>query len=144
MTVLLDLRRFRVFIPGHAAPQGSKRHVGHGVMIESSQRLKPWRSDVQSRLIDADGQPLAKFDKAPVKLSLEFILKRPLSTPKRATPQAAKKPDLSKLIRAVEDAITDAGVWYDDSQVVMLQANKRLAELSETPGCWVHIVEIPA
>jgi crossover junction endodeoxyribonuclease RusA len=142
MNMPLSVRHFRVFVPGHAAPQGSKRHVGHGVIVESSTRLKPWRSDVQSRLMDADGQPLVKFDSSPVKLSLEFVLKRPVSTPKRATPQAAKKPDLDKLIRAVADAITDAGIWRDDSQIVMLQANKRLAELAETPGCWIHILGI--
>ena len=30
-----------------AAPQGSKRHVGRGIMIESSKRVKPWRDAVR-------------------------------------------------------------------------------------------------
>jgi len=123
----LSVRHFRVFVPGHAAPQGSKRHVGHGVMVESSTRLKPWRSDVQSRLMDADGQPLVKFDSSPVKLSLEFVLKRPVSTPKRATPQAAKKPDLDKLTRMIMDSLTGI-VWEDDSQVVSVKAEKVYAK----------------
>jgi len=32
---------------GIAAPQGSKRHVGNGVMLESSDRVRPWRQDVR-------------------------------------------------------------------------------------------------
>lgn len=31
---------------GEPAPQGSKRHVGGGRMIESSAKVKPWRQDV--------------------------------------------------------------------------------------------------
>ena len=30
---------------GIVAGQGSKRHVGNGVMIEQSKRVKPWRDD---------------------------------------------------------------------------------------------------
>ena len=38
---------FSVIVYGTAAPQGSKRHVGNGVMLESSKRLRPWRQDVR-------------------------------------------------------------------------------------------------
>lgn len=40
-------RRFAVF--GLPAPQGSKRHVGEGRMVESSKRVKPWRRQVAWR-----------------------------------------------------------------------------------------------
>ena len=30
-------------VRGLPAPQGSKRHIGRGVMVESSKRVKPWR-----------------------------------------------------------------------------------------------------
>ena len=33
-------------VVGLPAAQGSKRHVGNGVMVESSKALKPWRSAV--------------------------------------------------------------------------------------------------
>src|SRR3546814_14230461 len=35
-------------VHGSPAPQCSKRHVGRGRMIESSQKVKPWRQDVQA------------------------------------------------------------------------------------------------
>jgi hypothetical protein len=57
----------------------------------------------------------------------------PSSAPSRTTAPAAThtsyphgKPDLSKLARSTEDALTDAGVWIDDSLVV---AYGRLAKV---------------
>ena len=35
------------------APQGSKRHLGNGVLVESSKRVKPFRSDLQGVAIEA-------------------------------------------------------------------------------------------
>ncbi|QDH92357.1 RusA-like resolvase [Gordonia phage Spooky] len=35
-----------IWIPGIPAPQGSKRHVGNGILIESSKRVGPWRAVV--------------------------------------------------------------------------------------------------
>lgn len=72
---------------------------------------------------------------------LGFVLPRPKSTPKRSpTPPATKRPDLDKLTRAVLDALTN--VWLaDDSQVVHIEASKRIAEIDETPG--VHITVNP-
>jgi crossover junction endodeoxyribonuclease RusA len=130
-----------VFVPGHPAPQGSKRHVGGGVMVESCKRTKPWRSDIRSMLLTEDGKPKLFFDGA-VHVHLDFVMPRPLSAPKRSTPPAIKKPDLDKLTRAVFDAIGSAGIWRDDSQVVGAIVSKRIAELHETAGC--HITITPA
>lgn len=130
-----------IFIPGDPAPQGSKRHVGRGVMVESSRRVAPWRNDIRAALIDLRGQPKTYFD-GPVRIALEFVLYRPQSTPKRKTPPAVKKPDLDKLMRAVLDAVGSAGVWRDDSQVTQTICSKRLAEIGETTGC--HLAITPA
>ena len=47
-------RRHLAFtVRGIPGAQGSKRHVGHGVMIESSKKVKPWRSDVKAAAEDA-------------------------------------------------------------------------------------------
>jgi len=132
-TLVLD-----VFVPGRPAPQGSKRHVGNGIMIESSKALPAWREAVRWTAVQAWSYQKPPID-GPVLLTLEFVLPRPLSTPKRRTPPATKKPDTSKLIRAVEDALTDAGVWRDDSLVVDLHATKRIAEIGEAPGCRITI-----
>jgi crossover junction endodeoxyribonuclease RusA len=127
-----------VFIPGHPAPQGSKRHVGGGRMVENCKNVKPWRSDIRSALLTADGVPFERFH-GPVYVGMEFVMPRPKSAPKRSTPPAIKKPDVDKLARAVLDAITSAGVWDDDSQVTSMTAGKRIAEIGQTPGLHLTI-----
>jgi crossover junction endodeoxyribonuclease RusA len=131
----------QIFISGQPAPQGSKRHVGNGIMIESCKRVKPWRESIRCALTTEMGQPVTRLEGA-VRCGLEFVLRRPVSTPKRTTPPAVKKPDIDKLGRAVLDAITSAGVIGDDSQVVSLMATKRIAELGETPGLHLSLEEL--
>ena len=43
---------FTFTVLGTPAPQGSKRHVGKGVMVESSRGCKPWRQDVRHTAMD--------------------------------------------------------------------------------------------
>lgn len=128
------------FVPGRPAPQGSKRYLGRGVMIESSKAVKPWRADVRAALLDDAGRPRAYFD-GPVAVTLEFIMPRPAATPKKRTPPAVKKPDIDKLGRAILDAIGSAGVWNDDAQVVAMIVSKRLAATDEQPGAHIHVGE---
>lgn len=148
-----------VFVAGAAAPQGSKRHVGRGVMIESSKAVKPWREDVRAACMDRwvcqGARSCYRCEQShgawphlkppidgPVRLVIDFVRKRPTSAPKRWTPPATTMPDLSKLVRSTEDAITSAGVWVDDARVTTLVAHKRLAEIGETPGAHIR-VEVP-
>jgi len=136
-----------VFIAGTPAPQGSKRlgfagrgNGGRPIILDDSKRTKPWRSDIRSALLTPDGQPAEHFD-GPVHVEMVFVMPRPKSAPKRTTPPATKKPDLDKLARAVLDAVSSAGVWRDDSQVITMQAGKRLANIDETSG--LHLVIAP-
>jgi crossover junction endodeoxyribonuclease RusA len=124
------------FVPGNPKPQGSKRHVGHGIMIESSKDLGPWRERIALAAHQTlAGQPLIA---GPIALYLAFVLPRPKSAPKRRTPPAIKRPDIDKLARACLDAIT-ATVIHDDSQITELRATKRLAEIGEAPGVHIHV-----
>jgi len=96
---------------GLPAPQGSKRHVGHGVMVESSARLKPWREAVKSAAYGS-GRCLD----GPLVVRMVFTIPRPRSA-RRIDVVPYRSPDLSKLARATEDAITEAGLWADDARI---------------------------
>jgi crossover junction endodeoxyribonuclease RusA len=128
------------FVPGKPAPQGSKRHVGHGIMVESSRELGAWRERVA--LAAHTAMAGSELSAGAVTLALSFVLPRPKSTPKRLTPPAVKRPDLDKLVRAVLDAITDV-VIVDDAQVTNLYATKRLAGLGENPGVNIRLSTAP-
>jgi Holliday junction resolvase RusA-like endonuclease len=106
----------RIIVFGHPAPQGSKRHVGRGVMIESSKYVKPWRQDVKFAAIAARNGAAAMD--GPLVARMVFTLPKPKSAPKSRRTFADRKPDLSKLIRSTEDALTDAGLIADDARIV--------------------------
>lgn len=129
-------------VRGHPAAQGSKRHVGGGRLIESSKRLPKWREAVQ----DAALQHLHPIPPGvPVRVEIHFVMPRPKSLPKsRPTPPAVKRiGDLDKLCRAILDGL-DGPAYADDSQVVELVADKRIAELGEEPGARIHVSPVEA
>ena len=43
-----------IFIPvlGLPAAQGSKKHVGRGILVESSKKVAPWRQDVRYAAVE--------------------------------------------------------------------------------------------
>lgn len=148
-----------ITVHGHPAPQGSKRHVGNGVMVESSKHVKPWRDAVRSDAVDeiyrlcpdeTGAFPLTD----PLIVDMVFTFTRPRSHYRTgrnahllrdaAPTHPTGPPDLSKLARSTEDALTDAGVWRDDSLVV---AYGQLAKVYpgthpdalDTPGAVIRI-----
>lgn len=127
----------QLFVPGQAAPQGSKRHVGRGILIESSKAVAPWRTTVAWHASQAYPGPV--LDGA-LGVCIDFVMKRPAGAPKRSTPMAVKRPDLDKLARAVLDALSGI-VWRDDSLIVGLHVTKRLAEIGEQPGAHITVRE---
>jgi len=114
------------FVPGIPAPQGSKKHVGNGRMIESSKKVKPWRRAVALAFADC---PKLFFDSQPLSVTAIYYLPRP-KTVKRTWP--ATPPDIDKLDRGLLDALTLAEVWGDDAQVVEMFSVKQYADFNET------------
>lgn len=116
------------FVPGVPVPQGSKNagvRDGRAFMYEANKKHKPWRADVQKVAETRSGA----FGKdTPVHLEAVFVFERPKSVTPAKRPHMSVKPDLSKLIRSVEDSITKAGVWGDDARVVHVNAVKRYAD----------------
>ena len=118
---------------GTAAPQGSKRHVGNGVLVESSKRVRPWRQDV--RFAALENRPGIWDMTSPMRVDLQFWFPRPASHYGRrngisylkvnapAEPTSARLGDIDKLSRAVLDALTDVA-YLDDRQVIKLEARK--------------------
>jgi len=131
-------RMIAITVYGTPGPQGSKRYVGsknggRGIMIESSKKVKPWREAVRGEAVLAR-QALGEtaLERAPLDeplfLRMVFTVARPRGhyrTGKNAhllrdgaPARPSGTPDLSKLARSTEDALTEAGIWRDDARVV--------------------------
>jgi Holliday junction resolvase RusA-like endonuclease len=140
------------FVPGMPKPGGSKRafvnrKTGKPIIAEDCKGNKDWRNTVLFAARDAyQGPPLT----GPVRLEIQFRLPRPkghfgtgrnadkLKSSARDYPTV--KPDTTKLIRALEDALTDAGIWQDDTQVIQQTAEKIYGR---QPGAMVRIAPMP-
>lgn len=152
-----------VDVVGIPAPQGSKRHVGRGILIESSKRVGPWREAVVAHF-STRGQPITRIP-GPVVVRMIFRIPRPRGhytrtglKPSARSAMPDKRPDLDKLVRSTLDALTTTTVIDDDSRVVRLSAAKRYVNVDEAPGCLIaisdashettdaedlHVIEIP-
>jgi crossover junction endodeoxyribonuclease RusA len=117
---------FFAVVYGTPRPQGSKRHVGNGILIEASKYLPAWRAEIihACHQVINQTQDVRKFTE-PVAATLNFYLPRPDSVD-RKFPTVA--PDLDKLVRAVFDGLEQAGVLENDSQIVSLDASKAYAD----------------
>jgi crossover junction endodeoxyribonuclease RusA len=141
-----------VWVAGTPAPQGSKRGYArqgaggklHVSMVESSDRVKPWREDVRQACLEVQPKGWEWLGGEPLVVKIVFVMpRRKADRPTKPTAPHTQKPDLDKLVRAVFDAIGSAGVWGDDSQVVAVHAHKRRAEPGEPTGAMIHIERAP-
>lgn len=139
MTTTLLTARIAIRVHGLPIPQGSKSASvikGRAVLRDANDKtLKPWRETVRQHaanyVLHHDGLPL----EGPVRAWLRFTFARPTSHYRSGRNAhllkdgAAAFPghscgDIDKLQRAIFDALTDAKVWGDDTQVVDVRARK--------------------
>lgn len=138
--------QIQFFVPGHAKPQGSKRYVGKGIMVESSKDLGPWRQAIAHAALKEAGD--VRFSGACF-LQACFWMPRPkahFGTGKNAgqlklsAPHyCATKPDLDKLLRALCDALAQSGVLRSDALISKIAAEKRYGD----PGVLVNLQVLP-
>ena len=143
---------FRVI--GIAQSMGSKRaFVPKGwtrpVITDSNRNLKSWQSlvaEAAARAISArqghdrsagQGTEAWRLLDGPVRLCIAFYLKRPKGLPKKYVAHT-KAPDVSKLVRSTEDALSGI-VYRDDSQIVELVAGKYYAAVDDVPHCDIEV-----
>ena len=146
------MRQLRLEIYGTPAPQGSHRafinkKTGRPIVTQDSEATRPWRDTVREFAHDHRPEGWVPLD-GPLWARMVFSLARPASAPRRVLFPAAR-PDLSKLVRCVEDSLTEAGVWSDDARVV---AYSRLAKVFagsddtdalDVPGVVIEVTDEP-
>ncbi|MFI6909705.1 RusA family crossover junction endodeoxyribonuclease [Nonomuraea sp. NPDC050394] len=138
-------------VPG---PQGSKNgrpiykgkgknrvFTGRVVQQESSKKVAPWRKAVEEAARAAAGPDWVTLNE-PLIAGFSFSLPRG-KTVRR--PFHTTYPDLSKIIRSTEDALTTANIWKDDACVVAYRNPRKLyagddhPDALPEPGCIIRI-----
>lgn len=134
-----------LYVHGTPAPQGSKRHVGRGVLIESSKKVTPWREAVVGEAL-RNGIADSFIAEACV-IEVTFYFPRPavhygakgLKASAPAYPISRSVGDIDKLARSTLDALVQAAVMQDDSLVTDLTARKRYATTAQPAGAHIRI-----
>lgn len=142
----------RITVYGRPAPQGSKNYVGRtklgkGIIRESSENVMPWRADVMTAaraVLEQLGMPAPM--EGPVIARMVFTIPKPKSAPRkiRTWPTSQQMGDLSKLVRATEDALQAAGVLADDKFIVEYARLAKVfpgedLEALDRPGCQIAL-----
>ena len=82
--------------------------------------------------------------RGPVALSITFVIKRPKRLMRRKDPpgriMCAKRPDLTNLVQAIEDALNNIA-WVDDGQIWSKSEQKVYASMDEHPHVEIAIWE---
>lgn len=133
------------FVPGQPKTAGSKRAfmrpgMKFPVIVDDCAKGKDWRGDVKRFAVEAfRSETLVE---GPLTVSLTFIMPRPKyhyrsngELKDNAPALHTSKPDVLKMARAIEDALTGV-VWKDDSQIAVEVLTKRYGD---KPGCQVSI-----
>lgn len=143
--------KFTFFVPGRQRPAGSKKgffnkNTGKMIITHDNPATRDWMQSVKWFAMKAADRMV--IETGPVKLTLIFVAERPKghfgsgrNTGVLKTSAPSEKitmPDLTKLTRAVEDAMKGI-VWKDDSQVVKQNTEKRFCRGDEKPGVYVKV-----
>lgn len=146
--LLQPMIEIRVY--GMPAPQGSKSFKGmrggHAILVESSKAVKPWRQDVSAFAREAMAEHKRVYPlTGPLIVEMYFTMPKPKSAPKKRKTFPDRAPDLSKLVRSTEDALTTCGLWEDDARVIQCMAMKvyprEHACALESPGALIRVME---
>ena len=155
MTPLIEL-----FVPGVPQQAGSKTAYPYkkkngkmGVRVsDANPKAAHWKKVVAEAVIEyADkNEILSEPLDCPLSLTLKFTMPRPaghytkkkggaLTLKPKAPYWHTSKPDTTKLVRCVEDALNGI-VWDDDSSVCVQTASK---EYGDKFGVLIHVEVIP-
>lgn len=135
---------FTVF--GRPVPKGSARGFvvmkagkkPRAIVTSDNKNVRAWGDAVRTAAQDVAGEV---FFEGAIALHVAFYLQRPRSVKETTRPFMTTKPDLSKLIRSTEDALTEV-LWKDDALVIAITASKAYAAAGETSRADITVTEV--
>lgn len=148
------MRTVTFTVYGKPQPAGSKKGMlhpatGRVIVIDDAKHSRPWKQEITGAAIHA----MADVDMftGPVRLHVVFYVSRPKGHMGTGRNQGrvkasaplfpAVKPDLTKLLRAAEDALTSV-VWRDDCQVVDQRVRKVYCQPGEPERAVIQVHDL--
>lgn len=144
-----------VFVPGIPQPAGSKKGFVvkskatgkmRAVIVDDAKRSRPWKAQISA--IVQDGWKGIPADE-PLSMTLRFVMPRPdshfgMKRGEKYLKESAPtwhtiKPDATKLVRAVEDALT--GILWRDDAIIAVQLVTKV--YGDRPGVQIRIAPAP-
>lgn len=138
--------RLEIYIAGVPKPDPRPRFRRFGGAYKDMTHIAEWVGDLDRHL--AECRPDAPLE-APIKVCFEFYLPRPKKhygtgrNSEKLLPSAPKWPttqrqgDWDNLAKLVQDRMTKAGFWVDDSHVTSAMVNKQYA--IDQCGCRITV-----
>lgn len=136
------MQKMTFVIQGQAATAGSKKSFRHSktgkiVTLDTCKRKPAWQAQCISSAVEAMMDQGWKLSRRPIRLNVCFFFARPKSHFRTGkfngllrsgfeAMQHTQKPDVTKLVRCLEDSFKGI-VWQDDSQVVAQNTSKSWA-----------------
>lgn len=125
----------------HGVPKAQPRvkayRRGSHVGVYTPNTADAWKSQV----IIAASAYRERFD-VPVILEAEFYLPRPKT--RKLDEYCQTKPDIDNLLKSTMDALSQAGIWRDDAQVVAVVASKRYEAENREIGALIKVTALEA
>ena len=125
-------------VGGRSVSKGSLTSYGPGRIVEAVAGSVEWRAEVAWAASRAakEAQWVPILRPRPARLVVVFSFAR---VGRAAYPTTRATFDTDKLLRNVCDALQDARVIEDDSQVIDLHGMKRWASEAVGPGAWIEL-----
>lgn len=129
---------------------GTREFTGKVAVFDKSRAVPLWRRAVV-QAARPNGRPLVRpVLTEPLVVRLFFTVPRPVSVSVTKRPYPIVKPDVDNLVKPTHDAITNAGIWKDDAQVISIITSKAYAGFfhpdgtpaMDEPGCVIEIFSV--
>lgn len=140
--------KINFFIPGIPAPGGSKNHrivKGRVVVWDAGKGNKEWKETCAVHAQKEMRMAHQEIFTGPIKVDFLFHMSRPKNhflkdgVREDAPIYHLVRPDLTKLIRSTEDALT--GICWEDDALIAKQENAKIYGAGD-PGCYITITDL--
>ena len=132
----------------HGEPKGQPRARAYARKFgnkHSARMYDPGTADAWKQAVARAAFPHVKRDPitGPVAVSVTFFMPRPKKLCRKKDPAGiiphTAKPDIDNLVKALFDALTNVGIWRDDSQVFDTHVMKFYHRKGGLASCKVEI-----